>query len=99
MKELSIKIHVGIGDLIYTKSMLDQTAHIYSKINIAPNLFLIHERPDYKKFLMKLMGLLFKPPFYNINENQNYTNADIMELWKGYNFSMQKPNFSNILCT
>ncbi len=98
MKEYSVKIPIGIGDLVYIKGLLDLTKDRFSCINISPNMALFNGRPKYKPFVMELMGMLFKPPFYNITMDQSYPFKSIVDMWRQLKIKPRKPNVASILC-
>jgi len=98
MKEYNVRIPIGIGDLIYIRGLLDLAKDRFGRINISPNLNLLNERAQYEPFLMELMEMLFKPPFYNITRDQSYPFKSIVDMWKQLKLKPRRPNMAQILC-
>jgi hypothetical protein len=73
---LKIKTHVGIGDVIHMKQLLDDIKHNFSTIEIAPNPQTIknykNNYQEYYGFIIKLFEALFSETPYKINYSENF---------------------------
>lgn len=102
MTQLTIRTHVGIGDLLNMKAMLDLAVkeRKFSKVQICPDKEIIrayrNDSASFKVFLNKLMTLLFSDPHYQIIDN-NGPSVDHIELCNNYRLKIVKPSFKHLV--
>lgn len=102
MTTLTIKAHVGIGDLLNMKAMLDNAVKLrrYTKIQICADKGIIrdfrNDSESFKIFLGKLMTLLFSDQHYQIIDN-NGPSISHVELDAHYKLPIVKPSLRHLI--
>ena len=98
MDHLYIKLNLGIGDIIFSKAMLDGVKDKFEKIKVTPNYLLIDQYrngdPEYKQFVNDLFFLLFNESPYEIVNEQNFPSRTPYTLHTIDNIPFCKPDLS-----
>lgn len=98
MREYSLKINLGIGDIVYTKAALDNIKNDFDIINISPNYSVIDQYRDgdkwYKEFVDELFLLLFNERPYNIVNDLSLPLKSLIHLMED-GISLCVPDLSN----
>lgn len=98
-----VSINLGIGDMLYTRGTLDTLKEKYSKIVLSPYIDLYKEvisptRED-MIFTNSLLNLIFKPPFYHIDQpNQRYPHRFAYTFHVMDGLPITKPDLADELC-
>jgi len=98
---LKIKIYLGLGDIIYTKMMLDKIKSNFSNIYISPDESLISNRDNKKEFYTfckNMIKMLFDDPSYIITDDQSYKSLPPHKIYLDYKIKLEKPDLSSYLC-
>lgn len=98
-----VKINLGIGDLLYTRAILDNLKKKFKRVHISPNLnvYKTFREPNNKDidFTLKMMSLIFNDPYYIIDPpNMNYPERFAWTFSCIDRFEIVKPNLSDTLC-
>jgi len=98
-----VKINLGIGDLLYSRSILDNLSYKYKKVIISPNIesYNTYREPnkDDLAFTMSMLKMLFKEPYYTIDvPNKNYPPRFAWTFSSIDRVDIVKPNLSDELC-
>lgn len=95
---MDIKAHVGIGDLLCMKAMLDP---VQDKIRICADKGIIrdfrNDSPEFKVFLSKFMKMLFTEPHYEIVDDNSAPSISHIELDAVHHLPIRKPDFGHLL--
>jgi len=98
MDHLSIKLNLGIGDIVFTKAALDNVKDQYEVIKVSPNYPLIDQYrngdPEYRQFVDDLFKLLFSEPPYEIVDDQNLPSKTPYTLMHENNMELCKPDLA-----
>lgn len=98
--ELSIKLNVGIGDIVFTKAALDNIKDRYSKIKVSPNYSLIDQYrdgdPEYYQFVKDIFLLFFDEQPYEIIDDDSFPSKTPFDLMKE-NIPLIKPDLAKYL--
>jgi hypothetical protein len=93
--ELNIKTHVGIGDIIHLKQLLDTVKNKYEKINITFSTEVIKQfkcdYDSYYDFVTKLFSLLFSESPYNLVDDLDAEGTSGISFSSQYNVRPQIP--------
>jgi hypothetical protein len=96
-----LKTHVGIGDLIHIKQMLDTKKEMYNLIPISLNYEVLAQYksdPNYIKFVELLFKTLFSSSPYKIQKNSIGFNICPKILNTKYNIKPEIPNLEKYFC-
>jgi len=100
MREYSLKINLGIGDIIYTKAALDNIKNNFDVITISPNYSVVDQYRNgdksYKKFIDNLFILFFYEEPYKIVNDQSFPLKNLIHLMED-GIILCKPNLINYL--
>lgn len=100
MREYSLKINLGIGDIIYTKAALDNVKSKFDIINISPNYSVIDQyrggNKKYRKFVDGLFFLFFNEEPYKIVNDQSLSLKSLIHLMED-GITLCKPDLINYL--
>ena len=98
----SARINLGIGDIIYTKTILDNNMSKYNKISLCPNKFLLdtyrNSDINHYNFCKDFIYLLFDNSIYEINDDQTYPETPTHYLYTKYDMIPKKPELHSYLC-
>ncbi len=100
MNILRVSIPIGLGDLIYTKAMLDSVKHLYNQIHIRIFRDIISSYgidPKYNNFLDEIGNLFFSEPPY-ILTSENIPFYGLVDVCTSNSIMPVKPNLKNLLC-
>lgn len=96
-------INIGLGDMIYTRGILDNQKHKFKKVIISPNIhvynMLISPKQSDTDFTYDMLRSLFRPPYYEIAEpNRPFPHRFAYTFHAIENFPVIKPNLEDELC-
>jgi hypothetical protein len=96
-------INIGLGDMIYTRGILDNQKHKFKKVVISPNInvynTLISPSQADTDFTYAMLHSLFRPPYYEIVEpNKLFPHRFAYTFHAIENFPVIKPNLEDELC-
>lgn len=98
---LKAKINLGLGDIIYTKALLDRTHDNYNKIYLSPNKTILNTYRDgdivFYNFCKNFMKLIFDNSIYTITDDQSYPQM-MPHQYKEYKTEPIKPSLVTYLC-
>jgi hypothetical protein len=96
MKTFKATIHIGLGDIIYTRGQFDPVKHLYDRIEISFNkmLYGLHD-DNYPIFLNDLGKLLFSEHPYVLTD-ADHPHLNPVDMAK--EAKPCKPDLKNILC-
>lgn len=73
-KEYRVTINLGIGDILLARGTLDALKEKYDKVYVSPGYRIMRELRGFSKkdidFANELLKLLFKPPYYCLEEDE-----------------------------
>lgn len=101
MAHLCIKMNLGIGDILFTKAVLDNVKENFESIKVAPNYELINQYrngdTNYRDFIDGLFFLLFSEPPYEIVNDPSFPSKTPYDLYHSDGFCLCKPDLAKYL--
>lgn len=101
MSTLAVTIPIGLGDIIYTKAMLDTVSHRYSKIKLKFHREIIQSYKfdsGYNGFLDEIGSLFFSNPPYVLTDEPGIPFYGLVSICQDNNISPVKPCLQHLLC-
>ena len=100
---LSVKTPGAIGDILLCKVILDLKRDDFDKVVITPSIDIINTwrkeiTEEYKNFVFDLYDLLFRPPYYQITQNQYPRFQPDGTLFKEFGMPQFQPDLQHLLC-
>ena len=99
-----VRINLGIGDILFARSVLDNQKSKYDKVYISPDYTSYNQyRQPSKietKFTNELLELIFQPPYYHLEKIhiEGYPNRFCQTFSTLDNFPLVVPQLSDVIC-
>lgn len=103
-KEYRVRINLGIGDILFARSVLDAQSNRFDKVYISPdyNVYNDTRQPNKKEreFTDKLLEMIFQPPYYHLEKEriEEYPHRFCQTFSTIDGFPLVTPNISNVIC-
>lgn len=103
-KEYHVRINLGIGDILFARSVLDAQSNRFDKVYISPdyNVYNDTRQPNKKEreFTDKLLEMVFQPPYYHLEKEriEEYPHRFCQTFSTLDGFPLVVPNISNVIC-
>lgn len=99
-----VRINLGIGDILFARSVLDAQSKRFDKVYISPdyNIYTDTRQPNKKekRFTKELLELIFQPPYYHLETKriEEYPHRFCQTFNTLDKFPLVLPQLSDVLC-
>lgn len=102
MTKLTLKVPVGIGDILLIKAQLDAVKNNYTSIVLEPNMNLVsthrENNDSYRIFIEQLYKLLFSEKPYEVYLDRPDQAMNSENISTNYGFALKIPRLSSYFC-